>query len=86
MKRVLICFLTLASFSLCAENTIIDLTPHINYSESQRYEKDFPSKPVKKKDEKKSAFDVNVDVDVNKEEQTIDKFKFDVQTEFKGIN
>lgn len=87
MKRALLVFLTLVSFSLFADEKI-DLTPMIEYKPSQRYNKDFPSQNSKiiEKKEKKSKYDISIDMDIDHEEKTIDSIKLDMQTDFKGIN
>ncbi|MEN5387423.1 hypothetical protein ABE179_05725 [Aliarcobacter skirrowii] len=62
----------------------IDLEPKIDYTPSQRYNTNIPQKIEPK--EKKSTYDVGVDVDVNQEEKTIEKLKLDVEAVFKGID
>ncbi|MCT7446465.1 hypothetical protein Q6A73_05030 [Aliarcobacter skirrowii] len=63
----------------------IDLEPKIDYTPSQRYNTNIPQK-IEAKEKTKNSYDVGVDVDVNKEEKTIDKLKLDVEAVFKGID
>jgi len=90
MKRItttilinLFTFTLLANVNLLEEKTI-SLNPEIieeKYQETDRYQKpiELPSEIKKEKD---SSINFDVDVDVNKEEQQIDKLKLDVGKKF----
>lgn len=59
---------------------ILKLKPEIIYDENSKYEE--PKIYDNTKKEKKSNLDIDVNVDVNKEERTIDKLKLDMGTNF----
>ena len=60
--------------------SIIKIKPEINYNENIKYEK-IPEYKLEET-QSKSNFDFGFDIDINKEEKTIDYWKVDVKTNF----
>lgn len=63
--------------------SIIKLNPEIKYDENLRYEK-IEEYKLNNEEEDKKDFDFGFNLDINKEEKTIDGIKFDLI--FKGID
>ena len=63
--------------------SIVKIKPEIKYDENIKYEKieDYRSFE-ENKNINKNDFNFGIDVDINKEERTIDLLKIDVQTNF----
>lgn len=61
--------------------SVVIIKPEIKYSENLKYEKIEDSMSYEEK-QKKKDFDFGINIDINKEERTIDLLKIDVQTNF----
>jgi len=76
----LILILTTSIYAKKIESVVI-VKPEIKYDENLKYEKIEDYRSYEEKQEKKE-FDFGIDIDINKEERTIDLLKIDVQTNF----
>jgi len=61
--------------------SIVKIKPEIKYDENLKYEKTEEYKSIEEKVYIKN-FDFGFDMDINKEEKTIDYWKIDVKTNF----
>ncbi|MDD3055757.1 MAG: hypothetical protein PHE16_07715 [Aliarcobacter sp.] len=72
--------LTNSAYAKKIESVVI-IKPEIQYNENIKYENIENYKSYEEKKEKKK-FNFGIDIDINKEERTIDLLKIDVQTNF----
>lgn len=88
LKLFLIISIFFDSFLIANEiETILKIKPPIRYSESQKYEEIVkPEEQHQHQDDKLIPYDVDIDMDINQEDKSIDKLKIDVGKTFKGIN
>ena len=73
-------FITTSTYAKEIES-IVKIKPEIKYDENSKYEKIEEYKSTEEKDSIKN-FDFGFDMNINREERTIDYWKIDVKTNF----